>query len=455
MTKKLTSVTRRDIISSIRDGFEAGGIDMTFDLFGVLDEEDFLARLYDLNGMVSLDSRFPSALYELRCHRQSFSDYPDFWFFEDERFQLGDGSDDEHLLRMLCESLHPEVRIERGCWRDFLAHVNELLKPDGYVIACTGHISGREVFSAIGSEEELSALPVESYFRERYWRSKSSFGSFSAQDKGDIGADARYEVAEVLLRFREPVQEPLDRYSGLTRNTDAFAIAWNRFEEYMGEELLNIALVTGIYEHGCANPEYLSELGSDELLTIAELQHFELSPREKIDFRFQLNAALRRGKGCLALAESGLIVRDADLDMARSAIQEVEDCASEPGLRELVDEAARLFDRGTLEAKALAVEKLWDAFERLKTVYADLKKEQSAELLIDAASAGNSAFREVLEEEFRKLTEIGNGFRIRHHETGQNEISEEAHYDYLFMRCLIAMRLVLIYHDRCRQSKSE
>ena len=115
----------------------------------------------------------------------------------------------------------------------------------------------------------------------------------------------------------------------------------------------------------------------------------------------------------------------------------------------------RLFDRGTLEAKTLAVEKLWDAFERLKTVHVGLGKKQSAKLLIDVASAGNADFKNLIEDEFRKLTDIGNSFRIRHHETDKHEIIEEAHYDYLFMRCLIAMRLVLVYLDGCQSLSSE
>ena len=63
--------------------------------------------------------------------------------------------------------------------------------------------------------------------------------------------------------------------------------------------------------------------------------------------------------------------------------------------------------------------------------------------MIENASLGNEDFKDLLVKEFKELTRIGNEFRIRHHETGIHDISAEAHYDYLFTRCLIAMRLVM------------
>lgn len=73
-------------------------------------------------------------------------DYPDNWIFEDERFQLFDG-EDYILLNFICEVFHPEVRDENGIWERYLERINALLKEDGYEIAATSKLSGRDVFS--------------------------------------------------------------------------------------------------------------------------------------------------------------------------------------------------------------------------------------------------------------------------------------------------------------------
>lgn len=83
-----------------------------------------------------------------------------------------------------------------------------------------------------------------------------------------------------------------------------------------------------------------------------------------------------------------------------------------------------------------AAEKLWDAFERLKTLElgANGKKQASADQLLDRATKGNAEFRKVLTTEFKALTDIGNTFSIRHHEHQQNQLPGNDATDYLFIR---------------------
>ena len=52
-----------------------------------------------------------------------------------------------------------------------------------------------------------------------------------------------------------------------------------------------------------------------------------------------------------------------------------------------------------------------------------------------AVANGEEKYRKLLNDEFKKLTEIGNGFRIRHHETNKIEIVDNRHKEYLFNRC--------------------
>ncbi len=80
-----------------------------------------------------------------------------------------------------------------------------------------------------------------------------------------------------------------------------------------------------------------------------------------------------------------------------------------------------------------AIEKLWDAFERIKT-YFDKNKRKSSQKLLDII--GVSLDKECMEKEFKKLRHVGNKTRIRHHETDKTKIEDEAVMDYLFIRML-------------------
>ena len=94
--------------------------------------------------------------------------------------------------------------------------------------------------------------------------------------------------------------------------------------------------------------------------------------------------------------------------------------------------------------KQVALEKLWDAFERLKTYFLQdgLKKNQSADKLTSIISEHFD--KEFIDEEFTKLTKIGNNYRIRHHETDKQELTP-VHTNYFFFRMLSLIDLCLIF----------
>lgn len=117
----------------------------------------------------------------------------------------------------------------------------------------------------------------------------------------------------------------------------------------------------------------------------------------------------------------------------------------EIGLKELIEQATNLYESKIPMEKQLAVEKLWDAFERLKTYYIDLDKKSSAEKVINEISQNNDKFKELFQEEFIKLTTIGNKYRIRHHETDKIDITDLNYYEYFFQRCLALINLSLKY----------
>lgn len=88
-----------------------------------------------------------------------------------------------------------------------------------------------------------------------------------------------------------------------------------------------------------------------------------------------------------------------------------------------------------------SLEQLWDAFERMKTMFGG-EKRQSVQTLLARASA-DAALRQRLDDEMRALTAIGNDFCIRHHETTKAEITTSEHVDYLYHRMYALVSLLI------------
>lgn len=112
---------------------------------------------------------------------------------------------------------------------------------------------------------------------------------------------------------------------------------------------------------------------------------------------------------------------------------------NEMGINELIEVANSLYRAHNY---SLAVEKIWDAFERMKTYYGKDKK-VSANKIIDKLSNGDSVYKELFEEEFNELTRIGNAHCIRHHEKGKIPIENELQYKYFYLRCYALISVVM------------
>lgn len=117
----------------------------------------------------------------------------------------------------------------------------------------------------------------------------------------------------------------------------------------------------------------------------------------------------------------------------------------EVGTRELLKDAVALYKTPNPSARQDSVEKIWDAFERLKTYYTTLDKKHSSEKIVSDMARGNDDFIDLFNDEFKKLTDIGNKYRIRHHETNKIDITDICYYDYLFNRCLSLIALAIQY----------
>lgn len=101
-----------------------------------------------------------------------------------------------------------------------------------------------------------------------------------------------------------------------------------------------------------------------------------------------------------------------------------------------------------LDDRRDATEKLWDAFERMKTLEPGADKMVQAEALLDRAATTGSKMRAALGEEAKALTTLGNSLRIRHSEVTQEMIDRSEQLDWLFVRMFAFVRLLLLSSGR-------
>lgn len=106
-------------------------------------------------------------------------------------------------------------------------------------------------------------------------------------------------------------------------------------------------------------------------------------------------------------------------------------------------EAARVgITAPVFDSRKVGLEKLWDAFERLKTLEPGSDKKASANALLDKVDAGPK-YRELLGAEATALTNAGNSFGIRHFETNKELLQTPQQVDYLFFRMFAFIQLLL------------
>lgn len=79
----------------------------------------------------------------------------------------------------------------------------------------------------------------------------------------------------------------------------------------------------------------------------------------------------------------------------------------EEGTRNLLKEAIALHYSHAPNAARGSVERLWDAFERMKTYYTDLGKLHSVSKIVADMAGDSQTFYDIFDKEFRWLTNAG------------------------------------------------
>lgn len=158
------------------------------------------------------------------------------------------------------------------------------------------------------------------------------------------------------------------------------------------------------------------------------------------DFTAEINAIFNLNDISLKL-KNGIVESIEDSHITNSSLASI----GEAGLKELLQEADRYYEKENLK---IAVEKIWDALERLKTYYSPaLDKKKSVNRITDDMSSHKEPFKKMFDKEFHDLTKIGNEVRIRHHETTKVDIEDGRHYEYFYKRCYVLITTATRYLD--------
>ena len=455
---KISDITRQDILDIIKDGFVEEFDEPVYDgetgeyitenkiympFFGKLEEISFFNRLYDLKALPSYDHRYKDALGDISCHLR-WGDYEDCWFFQDSRFQLMQSDGDEPLLKFMCEMLHPAVRSEKSSWKQYLEKFNELLRVDGYELYAAQHLSGRDIYKARDFVAiEAPSLP-DNLFSERY-KALIDFGHGTSVDNisGKVEFSAKRHLCKIMFAFAEPARIQRSRYDSWVDNTDALEESIRRLNEFLEMPIINLDPVT--YTYGTSKEDILANQFTPFLFDIIEFQFDELSNGEKIPFQTAVNDSLKKDNVPFRLSDRGLVEILNDYEVLSAEIIKSVDSVSEPGIQSLLSEAIAKHMQPTFQAHKDAAEKIWDALERLKTYYTSMDKKASATKIVSDMAGGQADYITLFNAEFKALTDIGNNFRIRHHETNKIDITDIRHYDYFFNRCLSLISTAILY----------
>jgi hypothetical protein len=420
----ITEITKRDIFNLFKNGLtEASYLStrkINYNYYGQFEEIEFLSKIYPLDEMPTNDDRFENARGDIIQHTINNDDWEFGWVFYDDRFELLHGNDTK-LLDFLCAVFHPENRDENGNWKLILERINYYLKQDGYELYEESKISGRSVYS-------YRQLTPEEIIR-------NDFVPYSVRNKKStdkpptISMTIRKEIYNLFIRHNE--------------------IQYRKTETNYEYDIKSIeALIVDIREHytpkAFVDHNTYSETNNLEIFIMHNLPYcvfdaIELFAQYNYEtFPDEVNLIFKTNNFPFKISD-GKIEKIKPVICTKEIIREA-------GLKELIEHASSLYHSNNISDKQIAVEKLWDAFERLKTYYGtDKQKKASATKIVEDISNNDNNYIALFNEEFNKLTKIGNDYRIRHHEIDKIEIIDGNYYDYFFQRCFALIDLTIKY----------
>lgn len=148
------------------------------------------------------------------------------------------------------------------------------------------------------------------------------------------------------------------------------------------------------------------------------------------EFRGAVNQLLERGSANFTLDEEGQIRRLGSATV-RTLVSRLQPDTGDATLDQIIFLAAELYMSKDAVQRQIALEKLWDGFERLKTIKGSGDKKKCVQALLSEVQPDD--LRNHIDSEMSGLSKIGNTFQIRHTETDKPAVPDIAR-DYLFTR---------------------
>jgi len=233
-------------------------------------------------------------------------------------------------------------------------------------------------------------------------------------------------------------------FSKLRRTMDGYGLAWPR-EPFANDNLPTDGQVFDLVEF---TYEQVAEALNPEFHSYWSHSHYTYDQRQgQAKFATDVNRIFERNGIAFELAEGEvrrLIPAPLHEELARSTVH-----TGDALLNQMLAAATEKYLHRDPVVRRESIEKLWDAWERLKTIETGQDKKARTAIILDKA-ANEPAFRDLLEREALQLTEIGNKFMIRHSEVGKVPIAEPRQVDYLFQRLHAAIWLLLHASGRLR-----
>ena len=172
--------------------------------------------------------------------------------------------------------------------------------------------------------------------------------------------------------------------------------------------------------------------------------HHHLSFDQRVgqeEFRATVNRIFARNGVAFEMLSTGSLVRVLPLVLGDD-LRRTDFNTGDRTLDNMLEECrAKFSDRNPLVRRE-ALERLWDAWERLKSLADPSDKKRSIKIILDA-TASEPSLRARLEAEALELNSIGNSHLIRHSEVNQVPIIDVDHIDYLFHRLFAMIHLML------------
>jgi hypothetical protein len=158
-------------------------------------------------------------------------------------------------------------------------------------------------------------------------------------------------------------------------------------------------------------------------------------------YRDDVNEILARGGAAFEMLKDLTIAHLGPAEL-RGALSALNPDTGDRELDKLIEGGRQLVASRRPSERLAGIQSLWGALERLKTLEVPGKnqKKVSAEALL--AHIESVPLRDVVRADMIAVTDLGNTFRVRHHETHIAELPEDA-YDYFTGRVVTVLHVLL------------